>query len=341
MRPLLSPESAQRKFYNVILKMAQAARDPLEELIISYNELNTTVIQELDSEPSPLEFMRFVAANKPFVARGVALQWPAVQSWTPSILMDIMGDRRVNVAITPNGYADAPTLDQEGNIVFAKPMEESQQFSDFMAHLTNRDTEASETSRRDEIRYAQTQNDNLRDEYYDLFKDTQRDIPFARIALARDPDAINIWIGTSKSVTAMHRDNYENIYVQIRGKKHFWLLPALCQPCVNEQLLPCARYTREKDGTLSLAPEKGATTPFPTWDPDYPLSNATAYSSLACPLSVTLEPGDMLYLPAMWYHKVSQSCDNGDVVVAVNYWYDMNFDGPLWPLCSMVRNMVS
>jgi jumonji domain-containing protein 7 len=261
-------------------------------------------------------------------------------------------------------YADAPTLDQEGNIVFAKPMEESQQFSDLMAHLTNRDTEASETSRRDEIRYAQTQNDNLRDEYYDLFKDTQRDIPFARIALARDPDAINIWIGTSKSVTAMHRDNYENIYVQIRGKKHFWLLPALCQPCVNEQLLPCARYTREKDGTLSLAPEKGATTPFPTWDPDYPLSNATAYSSLACPLSVTLEPGDMLYLPAMWcvytatlprykpyykhaykrglrYHKVSQSCDNGDVVVAVNYWYDMNFDGPLWPLCSMVRNMVS
>lgn len=60
--------------------------------------------------------------------------------------------------------------------------------------------------------------------------------------------------------------------------------------------------------------------PFATWDPDRPDENATQYSGLAQPMRVTLEPGDMLYLPAMWYHKVLQSCSDEGICVAVNYW---------------------
>jgi jumonji domain-containing protein 7 len=62
--------------------------------------------------------------------------------------------------------------------------------------------------------------------------------------------------------------------------------------------------------------------PFATWDPDVPEANATPYSQLADPMEVILEPGDMLYLPAMWYHKVSQFCTPQDegFVLAVNYW---------------------
>lgn len=40
--------------------------------------------------------------------------------------------------------------------------------------------------------------------------------------------------------------------------------------------------------------------PFAIWDPDRPEGNATGFSYLARPLRVTLNPGDMLYLPAMW-----------------------------------------
>lgn len=165
-------------------------------------------------------------------------------------------------------------------------------------------------------------------------------IPFARVALDRDPDAINLWIGNSRSVTAMHKDNYENVYVQVRGRKHFVLLPPLCHPCVNEQTLTPATYRRGGGGDLELEldrVESRATEddgerreelaanhliPFATWDPDFPNVNATSYSRLAEPVRVTLEPGDMLYLPAMWYHKVSQSCpeDGEGFVLAVNYW---------------------
>jgi jumonji domain-containing protein 7 len=84
-------------------------------------------------------------------------------------------------------------------------------------------------------RYAQTQNDNLRNEYTTLFADVPKSIPFARIALDKDPDAINMWLGNSLSTTALHKDNYENIYVQILGQKHFVLLPPVEAACVNER----------------------------------------------------------------------------------------------------------
>lgn len=143
------------------------------------------------------------------------------------------------------------------------------------------------------------ENDNLRHEYISLFSQAQRSIPFARIALDKEPDAINLWIGNSRSDTALHRDNYENIYVQIAGQKHFTLLPPLSQPCVNEQELSPASYVRKGD-ELVLQMEDGDNVPFAIWDPDERERNQTVYSHLAVPLKITLGPGDMLYLPAMW-----------------------------------------
>lgn len=156
-------------------------------------------------------------------------------------------------------------------------------------------------------------------------------------------------IGNSYSVTALHKDNYENIYVQIRGAKHFVLLPPHCQPCVNEQSLRPATYTRKGSNELDLVMDSqdnqdDGNIPFATWDPDRPDQHTTPYSKLAEPMRVTLEEGDMLYLPAMWYvrlpstcpgrptwvltvpaalryHKVSQSCSNEGICIAVNYWY--------------------
>ncbi|GAB4816662.1 hypothetical protein N2152v2_003708 [Parachlorella kessleri] len=48
--------------------------------------------------------------------------------------------------------------------------------------------------------------------------------------------------------------------------------------------------------------------------------------SLPRPLRVTVGPGELLYLPAMWWHQVEQHGDDTGRVIAVNYWYDMKFD---------------
>ncbi|KAK4153122.1 cupin-like domain-containing protein [Chaetomidium leptoderma] len=331
-------------------------QDPIAELITNYNELNSSVIEELDEEPSALEFMRFVARNTPFVVRGAAADWQATRTWTVDYLKDVLGDEPVNVAVTPRGNADAPTpyTSPDGTtttLVFAKPHEEDQPFSAFLSHLTS--------TPQKEVRYAQTQNDNLRHgEYHPLFHHVPPTIPWARLALGQEqPDAVNLWIGNARSVTALHKDNYENVYVQVAGHKHFVLLPPAggAAAVVNEQPLSAARYVRTHtlegeeeglEGGLELVLDdgeegKGEVVPFAIWDPNRPAENATRYSALAQPMRVTLDPGDMLYLPCMWYHKVSQSCSPEGVCIAVNYWYDMDFAGPLYPLSTFVRSVVN
>lgn len=88
------------------------------------------------------------------------------------------------------------------------------------------------------------ENDNLRNEYSPLFADVERDIPWARIALnhTAGPDAINLWIGNARSVTALHRDSYENIYVQVVGEKRFVLVSPVETACVMEKCFPSATY---------------------------------------------------------------------------------------------------
>lgn len=77
--------------------------DPIATLIETYHELNASVIDELDEEPSPLEFMRYVARNTPFIVRGAALNWTASKQWDARYLQEAMAGQQVNVAVTPLG----------------------------------------------------------------------------------------------------------------------------------------------------------------------------------------------------------------------------------------------
>ncbi|KAG6040961.1 hypothetical protein E4U41_006439 [Claviceps citrina] len=320
----------------------------LRDLITTYYELNSSVIQELDAEPSPLQFMRYVSQNTPFVVRGGASSWKATRKWSAAYLRDALAGQCVNVAVTPHGNADAPTFSPEhGATVLSKPHEESQSFDDFLSYLIRQEKSAQGPGET-EVRYAQTQNDNFRDEYSPLLPDAQKDIPFARVALQKSPDAVNLWIGNSRSTTATHKDNFENIFVQVIGRKHFVLLPPVCHPCMNEALLKPATYHRgggggdDDDQGLSIRLDDGADlVPFVTWDPDNLEQNPTPLSRFAKPMRVTLDPGDMLYLPAMWYHKVSQSSspEGEGFVVAINYWYDMDFSSPLYPAFCLIRTL--
>ena len=122
-----------------------------------------------------------------------------------------------------------------------------------------------------------------------------------------------MWIGNERSVTALHKDNYENIYVQVRGEKQFVLLSPMEMPCVNEQALCEAHYRPSKcrelrpDDELVIQCSADELLPVPTWDPDNRDFRATRYSHLARPLRVTLKEGDMLYLPAMSVLRNSMS----------------------------------
>lgn len=78
-------------------------QDPIATLINTYHELNATVIDEFHEEPSALEFMRYVAKNRPFVVRGGAKSWKACEKWDAAYLAKVMKDEEVQVAVTPYG----------------------------------------------------------------------------------------------------------------------------------------------------------------------------------------------------------------------------------------------
>ncbi|GAU28092.1 hypothetical protein TSUD_223330 [Trifolium subterraneum] len=44
------------------------------------------------------------------------------------------------------------------------------------------------------------------------------------------------------------------------------------------------------------------------------------------PFECTVKAGEILYLPSMWFHHVRQSGEDGELTIAINYWYDMQFD---------------
>ena len=300
------------------MSSAITAEAALVNLLNTYNDLNPASLDILDEEPSALEFMRYVARNRPFVIRKGAEDWKACQRWDAEYLVQVMGNSNVNVALTPHGNADA-VVEEERELLYVEPMERQEPFEQVIDYIRRQEKGICDGP----VKYAQTQNDNLRDEYQDLFADVPSSISFARIALQKPPEAVNFWLGNHRSVTVMHKDNYENIYVQIRGQKHFLLLPPIAAACVQERSLPLARYSGGDEALHPKLQEPPQCVPVPLLDPDDKNHMSGILTSLLKPMSVTLNEGDMMYLPAMWYHKVSQSSGNENFSCSINYWFGM------------------
>lgn len=93
------------------------------------------------------------------------------------------------------------------------------------------------------------------------------------------------WIGPARTVTPLHCDYDDNIFAQIWGSKRIFLAP----PHHDEFL-----YTREANSLLFGSP----------FDPETPDFAQFPLARQAAMVEVIVHPGDMLYVPAGWYHQV-------------------------------------
>jgi hypothetical protein len=93
------------------------------------------------------------------------------------------------------------------------------------------------------------------------------------------------WIGPARTVTPLHCDFDDNIFAQIWGTKRIFL----CPPHHDEFL-----YVREANPLLFGSPVDPESPDFIT----FPLARQAAM------IEVIVKPGDMLYVPAGWYHQV-------------------------------------
>jgi mannose-6-phosphate isomerase-like protein (cupin superfamily) len=116
---------------------------------------------------------------------------------------------------------------------------------------------------------------------------------------------VNLWMGNSEQtiVTPLHHDFNDNLYVVAEGRKHFTLFPPEQAPNL---------YTRgqllgvEANGIIRYASMSGMPhlsqvvleSPDRTRFPRYAEAEPTR-------LDVDIQAGEMLFLPAGWFHQVS------------------------------------
>lgn len=93
------------------------------------------------------------------------------------------------------------------------------------------------------------------------------------------------WIGPARTVTPLHCDYDDNIFAQLWGRKRIFLAPPH-----HDAFL----YTREANPLLFGSPV----------DPEAPDFDAYPLARQAALVEFIVEPGDMLYVPAGWYHQV-------------------------------------
>ena len=93
------------------------------------------------------------------------------------------------------------------------------------------------------------------------------------------------WLGPAGTVTPLHCDYDDNIFAQIWGSKRIFLAPPH-----HDQFL----YPSEANAILFGSP----------FDPEAPDFDKFPLAREATLIEVIVGPGDMLYVPAGWYHQV-------------------------------------
>ena len=92
----------------------------------------------------------------------------------------------------------------------------------------------------------------------------------------------NLWIGYKGTRTPIHHDPYDNMFIQIAGLKQFLIL-----------------------------------TPQATVDASNPDQCPTDISHGNEQIITVLKPGDAIFVPRRWWHRVIGVCDN----VSLSFWF--------------------
>jgi len=93
------------------------------------------------------------------------------------------------------------------------------------------------------------------------------------------------WLGPARTVTPLHCDYDDNVFAQILGSKRIFLAP----PHHDEYL-----YARQANPVLYASP----------FDPGNPDFDAYPLARAARIVDCVVGPGDLLYVPAGWFHQV-------------------------------------
>ena len=128
------------------------------------------------------------------------------------------------------------------------------------------------------------------------------DVMVPEFAAFMNVDRTQLWIGAGGQVSPLHHDHWDNILCQLEGTRTFTIF----DPFQVEYLYP---RRGEEDMYFSQV------------DPANPDLKRFPKFAHAEPTTVVLNAGEMLFLPAYWWHQVQHAPRRN---MAVNFWFFPN-----------------
>ncbi len=224
-------------------------------------------------------FKQYLRPNKPVLIKN-AFSSSGVFSWSPQTLKKRVGDTKVQVNFAEKGKFE---IDQVKGGYKNEPV--SMKFSDYVdRRLGNKNYYLQQIS------------------VEETFPELLRDIPVGELL---EPDsvnatAVNLWMGSTRSVTPLHYDFGNNFFIQCFGRKKFVLFEA-------DQIEYLYPHEIGKHAAPHISQVDINTPDFDSF-PKY---------KDADPIEVTVEAGDILFLPSTTWHQVVGESTS----ISVNIWF--------------------
>lgn len=250
------------------------------------------------------EFDRKYRESKtPVVVDGEADDWKATTKWTPEYLDCVLGHQETRVSYRDDGITGA-NFETETELV---PFTEARQRieEDGRNYVSQMSIERPWVSRRvtgDDVDFPQLADDIRQPR----FLDNPSKFHFVTM----------LWFGGDRCKSGLHWDVFNNFFIQISGKKRFLLF----SPSQTEYLYP-------EYGTRY--PHTARVNVFDPDEDDFPRYER------AESVELTVEPGDMLFIPTGWWHAT----DSLTTSISVNFWW-LGPDAYVRYLLEMLTDMV-
>lgn len=213
--------------------------------------------------------------TNPYVVKKYAVNWKASKKWTFNYLKKMKGSNlKVNTV--------------KGNAASGKGQIKSIKFKDYINKITSKNTKT----------YLST--------FY-LFKyfpKLKEDLDYSYIKSKSLVCHLLSWIGPKGSITGFHCDWSENINIQIKGQKNFYIV----SPKFNDKMYISEKFERIS-WTSKVDLKKLNKNKFPLF-------------KKAKVIKVKLTDGDLIYIPRGWWHYVESLSPSIGISFHFWNWFD-------------------
>lgn len=243
-------------------------------------------------KPSIEEFQHhFVMQDKPVVITGVANEWTACSLWNPANFKTIFGN-----ILVPLRHSD-----NEIDVFFGESDRPTvMAIAEYIELISAPHLNGKRPPYLGNIPF----NDPVAKPHLDRIR---THFEFPDYFPKSSENDIRLWVGAAKQKSTIHNDNYHNFNAQIFGQKAFLLF----SPQQHELLYPVK--IDDELWSSQIDPQNPDLEKFPLFRE-------------AIGLEAILDPGDILFLPAFWWHQARSLA----LSINVNMWVSTQKVSEFW-----------